>query len=127
MASDGIQRRAGVNDAVLQAQPGDVIHQLHQELLAAQVRREESGLLPLFEVESLEIEMQVALSVSRGQGGKVDVRLIALTKDSKVDEHRIHTIRLKLRTVSDESSGTTSRSGARPSVKRRDKAAGSDA
>jgi hypothetical protein len=97
--------------------PSDVISQLHQELIAAQARREEAGLLPLFEVESLEIEMKVAISATRTRGGKLDIRILAITKDVSIDEAHTQTVRLKLNTMR-ESEKTSKPYGSRPNIRR---------
>ena len=101
-------------------EPGVVVHRIHKELLDAQRLREEEGLLPLFDVESLEIEMKVGLSLVRQQGGKVDLKLVAITGDNKFDESHTHTIRLKLRAVDDREVPRPSRRspGIRPSARR---------
>jgi hypothetical protein len=110
-------------------EPGAVIHQVHKELLEAERRREEEGLFPLFEVESLEIEMRVVLSQVQQRGGKVDLKLIAITGDTKIDASHTHTIRIKLRTVEDhDANGPGGRSaGLRPSVRKKSSKARSDA
>lgn len=121
-STSGVSSRAN-HPARLQSEdavavhPSDIISQLHQELIAAQSRREEAGLLPLFEVESLEIEMKVAISATRTQGGKLDIRILAITKDTSIDEAHTQTVKLKLHTVN-ESRGTGKAYGSRPNIKR---------
>jgi hypothetical protein len=114
------QRIAHQSDSTEIVHPSDVISQLHEELIAAQARREEAGLRPLFEVESLEIELKVAISATKTVGGKLDVRILAVTKDTSLDEARTQTIRLKLRTVTDADTPGNAY-GSRPSVKRSSK------
>jgi hypothetical protein len=105
---------------VVRVAPSDVIAQVHQELVESQVRREAAGLLPLFEVESLEIEMQVTLSTVESAGGRVDVKLFAVTSDVQVDASQTHTIRLKLRGIdgSEEPARGRGSTGLRPRTQR---------
>src|SRR5688572_11733431 len=80
-------------------QPADVIDYMHRQLIFSEDRRKKAGMLPLFEVDSLEIELKVNLHETIGADGKVNFKLIAIATDTKLEQERVHTIRLKLRSV----------------------------
>lgn len=99
-------------------EPADLIHYLQQALITAQARRESAGILPLFEVESLEIEMHVSVTRRHSSGGKFDIKVLAITEESKIDELRTHTVRLRLKAIEGSESTTAQHNGRRPSMRK---------
>ena len=100
-----------------EVQPGEVVRYIQEQLLDAQLQREAEGILPLFEVECLELEMRVCLSTRTTGSGKVDLKMLAVTKDATVEEQYVHTVRLKLRAI-DEGNDSRVPDGRRPSARR---------
>lgn len=101
----------------VEVHPGDVVRYVQEQLLEAQLQREAQGLLPLFEVAELELEMRVCLTTRTSSGGALDLKMLAITKDSAVEEQFVHTIRLKLQAV-DAPNDSKAANGRRPSARR---------
>ena len=98
----------------------DVIEYMRAQLIESETRRVRDGLLPLFEVDKLEIELKMVLRESADSSGKVDLRLLALTAGDQVQTEQTHTINLTLRSADKaqvhQPSGRVS--GLRPAVRR---------
>jgi hypothetical protein len=109
--------KAAVASSDVDVHPGDIVRYVQDQLLEAQLQRESRGVLPLFEVESLELELRVCITTRKTTGGKVDMKMIAVTKDAEIEEQHVHTITLKFRTIEADDNRAAA-DGRRPSARK---------
>lgn len=80
----------------------DLIEAVHDQLLESQSKRLSKGLPPLFVPESLELEIKFTVRrISTGKG-KLDFKLFAVEGGRQQSSERVHTIKLLLKTITQD-------------------------
>jgi hypothetical protein len=74
----------------------ELIRRVHQELVESRAQRERLGLSPIFEVESMTIEVNFVASESKEAQGGLDFKLITAGAKRQYDQQQIHKMTLVL-------------------------------
>ncbi len=75
----------------------DVIHKVQQELAESQNEREEKGLPPLFEVDSLDIEIHFVVQQHADSRVGASLAVIDVGADHNYSQEQIHKMTLRLK------------------------------
>lgn len=83
----------------------ELIRRAHAELLQSRDERERAGLPPIFEVQSLTIEVNFVATESREIEGGIDFRVITAGGQKHFEQQQVHKLTLALGAVAGASSG----------------------
>lgn len=84
---------------VNQLQIKDVIRKVQQELIDSQKERREQGMSPLFEVDSLEIEIHFVVQQQSEAKTGVSLAVVEVGADHNYNQEQIQKITLRLKKV----------------------------
>lgn len=82
---------------VSQLQIKDVIHKVQQELIDSQKERRDLGMSPLFEVDSLEIEIHFVVQQQTDAKAGVSLAVVDVGADHNYSQEQIQKITLRLK------------------------------
>lgn len=74
----------------------ELIRRVHQELIDSREERRRLGLPPIFEVESMTIEVNFVATEAKDVRGGLDFRVITAGASRRYDEQQVHKITLSL-------------------------------
>jgi hypothetical protein len=77
----------------------DLIRRVHAELLESREERERLGLPPVFEVQTMTIEVNFVATESKDMRGGLDFRVITAGASRSYDQQQVHKITLSLTAV----------------------------
>jgi len=77
----------------------ELISQIRDELEQVDRGRETAGKPPLFQLESLELELKFTVAESQESKGGLDLKVVSFGADQAVREEQVQTVRLCYRTV----------------------------
>ena len=80
---------------------GDIIARVSEELLASQQARRADGRPAIFEVASLEIELNFTVTESKSGQGGLDLKVISVGGERKYDQQQVQRIVVHLAAAAD--------------------------
>jgi len=72
------------------------IRKIEEELINSQLEREKQNLPPLFTLQSVELEMQVAIKSTTSSKGGVDIKLLSVQFGDDIAKEKTHKVKLIL-------------------------------
>jgi len=72
------------------------INKIKEELLDAQRHSTVGGSPAMFRVESVTIEVKFTIKETQNTSGGVDIRLLAVKADDKIESERVHTVTINM-------------------------------
>jgi hypothetical protein len=77
----------------------DLIHRVSQDLIESQTEREKSGRKPLFEVETLTIEINFVVTTTTDAKGEIDLQLVTVEGGKQYENQQVQKITLQLKAI----------------------------
>ena len=77
----------------------DLIHRVSQDLIESQTEREKSGRKPLFEVETLTIEINFVVTTTTDAKGEIDLHLVTVDGGQQYENQQVQKITLQLKAI----------------------------
>lgn len=81
----------------------ELIRAVHEELIKSQLERESDDLAPLFEVDTLELEVNFVVGETKSAEAGCDIKVVSVGGDMEWAKQQVHNVKLTLKATKPDS------------------------